>query len=191
MEKYSKNSCLFIERHVSIFMKSIFTQNSKWIHICTIGWFSNCSSYISTKKDCFRIIAFFLRSSIRQWTIYQLLTLQQLSCGRLCERIVLGKDGSPLLIYYYYLSTVFLFLADLSCISTRMIWRMGWIAPGWNEGKDEFIIFFKWSWWKIASAARNWINSVPQTSATTFTFFSVFTLLLWLALSEFNEKKYN
>ena len=30
-----------------------------------------------------------------------------------------------------------------------------------------FILFFKSSWWKIASAARNLINSVPQTAATT------------------------
>ena len=32
---------------------------------------------------------------------------------------------------------------------------------------------------KIASVARNGINSVPQTPATTFAFSSVFILLLW------------
>ena len=42
-----------------------------------------------------------------------------------------------------------------------------------------FILFFKSSWCKIASAARNWIYSVAQTEATTFAFSSVFTLLLW------------
>ena len=44
---------------------------------------------------------------------------------------------------------------------------------------DEFILFFKSFWCKIASAARNWINSVTQTAATTFAFSSVFILLLW------------
>ena len=42
--------------------------------------------------------------------------------------------------------------------------------------------FFKSSWWKIgtvASEARNWINFVPLTAATTFAFSSVFILLLW------------
>ena len=33
---------------------------------------------------------------------------------------------------------------------------------------DEFIPFFKSFWCKIASAARNWINSFPQTAATAF-----------------------
>ena len=56
---------------------------------------------------------------------------------------------------------------------TRMIWRKGWIVPGWYEEKDEFIPFFKSSWCKIASAARNLVNSVPQTAATTFTFSSM------------------
>ena len=40
-----------------------------------------------------------------------------------------------------------------------------------------FILFFKPSWWNIASAARNWIDSFPQTAATTFAS-SVFILLL-------------
>ena len=31
-----------------------------------------------------------------------------------------------------------------------------------------FILLFKSSWCKIASTARNWINSVPQAAATTF-----------------------
>ena len=33
-----------------------------------------------------------------------------------------------------------------------------------------FILFFKSSWWKRAGAARNWINSVPQTAAWIFAF---------------------
>ena len=44
--------------------------------------------------------------------------------------------------------------------------------------KDEFILFFKIVLGKIASAARNLINSSPQTKATTFAFSSVFILLL-------------
>ena len=57
-------------------------------------------------------------------------------------------------------------------------------ALGWFEEKDdmhqddlkirdEFMLFFK-----IASAARNWIHFVPQTAVTTFAFSSVFILLL-------------
>ena len=45
--------------------------------------------------------------------------------------------------------------------------------------KDEFNLFFKIDRGKIASAARNWINSVPQTDATTFAIASVSILLLW------------
>ena len=41
------------------------------------------------------------------------------------------------------------------------------------------ILVFKYSWYKIASAARNWINCVPQVAATTFAFSSIFVLLLW------------
>ena len=41
-----------------------------------------------------------------------------------------------------------------------------------------FIQFFKSSWRKICSAARNLINSVTQIAATTFAFYSVFILLL-------------
>ena len=44
----------------------------------------------------------------------------------------------------------------------------------------------KLSWWKIAGAARNWINYVPQTAATTFAFASDFILLLWLRGSAFS-----
>ena len=39
------------------------------------------------------------------------------------------------------------------------------------------------------SAARNWINSFPQTAATTFAFSSVLILLLWL--SRFSSKKFH
>ena len=34
--------------------------------------------------------------------------------------------------------------------------KKGRQTPGLYEEKDEFILFFKSSWWKIASAARNW-----------------------------------
>ena len=43
----------------------------------------------------------------------------------------------------------------------------------------EFILFLKLSFCTIPSAAKNWINSVPQTEATTFAFASVFILLYW------------
>ena len=65
---------------------------------------------------------------------------------------------------------------------SRTIWSLGWIALGRYDEWDEFIPFFKSSWCKIACATRNWIYSVPQTAATTFAFFSVFTLLLLCSL---------
>ena len=43
---------------------------------------------------------------------------------------------------------------------TKIIW----------EKKDDFILFFKIVLGKTASAAYNWINSSPQTEATTFAF---------------------
>ena len=43
----------------------------------------------------------------------------------------------------------------------------------------QFILFFNLSRCKIASVARNCINYVPQTAATTFAFSSVLILLLW------------
>ena len=49
-----------------------------------------------------------------------------------------------------------------------------------DDLKNRIILFFKSSWYKIASAARNWINSIPQSAATTFAFTSVWILLLWL-----------
>ena len=60
----------------------------------------------------------------------------------------------------------------------RMTRRKGWIAPGWYEEKNELNQFFKSSWCKIASAARNWINSVPQEATTTSASSSVKILLL-------------
>ena len=48
--------------------------------------------------------------------------------------------------------------------------------------RDEFILFFKIVLGKIACAARNCINSAPQTAATTFSFSSVYILLLWLVI---------
>ena len=60
---------------------------------------------------------------------------------------------------------------------------------------DEFILFYKSSWcnssfspktsyYKIANAARNWINSVPQIVGTTFACSSVFIILLWVHCSK-------
>ena len=37
-----------------------------------------------------------------------------------------------------------------------------YFAPGWNEERDEFIIFFISSWCKIASMARNIINNTSK-----------------------------
>ena len=43
--------------------------------------------------------------------------------------------------------------------------------------KDEFILFFKIVLGKTSSAARNWLNSFPQTEATTVAFSSVSLIL--------------
>ena len=48
-----------------------------------------------------------------------------------------------------------------------------------QRSRYSIILFFKSSWWKIASAARNWINSVPQIAPMTFVLSSIFILLLW------------
>ena len=48
------------------------------------------------------------------------------------------------------------------------IWRIGWIHSFLHIILVQFILFFISSWCKISSAARNWINSVPQIAATTF-----------------------
>ena len=52
--------------------------------------------------------------------------------------------------------------------STRMV----------KKKLDEFILFFKIVLDKLASAARNLINSSSQIEAITFAFSSVFILLL-------------
>ena len=49
--------------------------------------------------------------------------------------------------------------------------------------KDKYILFVKIVLGKTASAARKLINSYPQTEATTFTFSSVFILLLCVNLA--------
>ena len=69
------------------------------------------------------------------------------------------------------------FLAALANC-TRTIWRIGLIAPVQFEERDEFILFFKSSWCKIARAAWSIINCVPQAAATAFALSSVFILLL-------------
>ena len=55
----------------------------------------------------------------------------------------------------------------------------GHLFKGLGNLYNKFIPFFKSSQCKIASMARNRINSVPQTAATTFAFSSVVILLLW------------
>ena len=85
----------------------------------------------------------------------------------------------------------------LSSWTARNIWTKGFgrisILVGWWFGMARtkwsyifpkhpfchiavtlFIFLFKLSCWKIAGAARNWTNYVPQTAATTFAFFSFF-----------------
>ena len=52
-----------------------------------------------------------------------------------------------------------------------------------QDEQDELIPLFKSSWCKIAIAARNLINTIPQTAATTFAFSSVFNLLLYSNLT--------
>ena len=52
----------------------------------------------------------------------------------------------------------------------------------WMPNPVQFILFFKLSNCKIASMAKNWINSVPQTATTTFAFSSIFIVLLWLTI---------
>ena len=46
--------------------------------------------------------------------------------------------------------------------------------------KDELNVIFQINRGKTFSAARNWINFVPQREVTTFAFASVSILLLWL-----------
>ena len=53
------------------------------------------------------------------------------------------------------------------------------IHPILHVVKVQLILFFKSSWCKIASAARNKINSAPQAAVPTFAFSSVLILLLW------------
>ena len=50
--------------------------------------------------------------------------------------------------------------------------------------KVEFSLFFQIDRGKTASAARNWINSAPQTEATTFAFASVSILLLCMHVGD-------
>ena len=54
---------------------------------------------------------------------------------------------------------------------TRVIWRKGRIHPNLQNRPSA----------NIACVARNWIDSVPESAATTFAFSSVhvFILLLW------------
>ena len=64
-----------------------------------------------------------------------------------------------------------------SCKDDLNIHLVGWCGLVRCEPDDhpffQSILTPKSSWWKIFSAARNWINSVPQTAATTFAFSSI------------------
>ena len=64
----------------------------------------------------------------------------------------------------------------------------GAINPTLHIVLVQFILFFKSSCCKIASVARNLINSVPQAVATTFAFSSVSILLLQYACEPIGNK---
>ena len=70
-------------------------------------------------------------------------------------------------------------------VCTATIWRIGWIEPGWFERKGWIhrILHNHPRQNTAANTARNWINSSPQTAATTFGFSSVVILLQWTHLS--------
>ena len=59
-------------------------------------------------------------------------------------------------------------------------WRIWRIHPFLSNHHGVYHPLIKIVQCKTASVARNWINSSPQTEATTFAFSSVFTLLLCL-----------
>ena len=61
----------------------------------------------------------------------------------------------------------------------RLFWRIGWIHPFLSNTPCAIHHIIQNRPKQTASAARHWINSSPQTEATTFTFSSVFILLLW------------
>ena len=69
-------------------------------------------------------------------------------------------------------------------VTVCMVWT-GWSSiypkhPFCQVAFILFILFFKSSWWKIASAAKNLSNYVQQTAErTTFAFSSVFILWVW------------
>ena len=54
-------------------------------------------------------------------------------------------------------------------------WGVNWLIVHFLKAS---ILFLKSSCCKLANAARNWINSVPQAAATTFAFSSVQIILL-------------
>ena len=70
------------------------------------------------------------------------------------------------------------FLAGLAILHHDDMKEWIWTAPGCYEEKDEFLLFFKLSWCKVANATGNLINSVLQTTPTTFAFSSVYIILL-------------
>ena len=71
---------------------------------------------------------------------------------------------------------------SISCCASYFalgrFWRIEWIYPFLQIILMLIILVFKSSWCKTASAARNWINSVPQTTAPTFAFSFLFIFLL-------------
>ena len=74
------------------------------------------------------------------------------------------------------------FLATLAILHYRTILKKRMNSSFFQIILVQFILFFKSSYSRIASMARNWINSVPQTATTTFAFSSVSFLLLCLLL---------
>ena len=56
--------------------------------------------------------------------------------------------------------------------------RASYFALVYLEEQGELNLFFQIVWGKTAGAAKNWINSAPQTDATTFAFASLSILLL-------------
>ena len=66
-----------------------------------------------------------------------------------------------------------------AAVLTRAIWKIGWIHPFLSNHPGANHPIIKIVQCKTDSAARNWINSSPQTEGTTFAFSSVCILLLW------------
>ena len=86
------------------------------------------------------------------------------------------------LLSNFYASAHVCFNLKMFCLpnyaTAHVCTLLAWIHPFLQIILTMFILFFESSKCKSASMARNWINSVPQTAATTFAFSFVFILLL-------------